>query len=373
MVREILVASSLLYLALIVTRPAHGAAGVQRSLVVHGGGPGGAAALERFVALAGGREARIVVIPTAAGHDTYDDFDHLVIRRFRKFGAANVRVLHAATRLEADSDLFAASIDAADGVWFTGGRQWRLVDTYLGTKAEAAMHRLLARGGVIGGGSAGATVQGSYLVRGDTRGPYLMMGDHDRGFGFLAGVAIDQHLLTRNRHFDLLAVIRVRPDLLGIGVDENTAIVVTGDRFEVVGEGYVAIYDPDIVLNGGHFYFLKNGDQFDLRHRVAYRMADGGELWIPQIRPPLSLDAGERQNYRGFYTNGNAWLEILDRGELMVQTSDGELTVIRPVTRAAFVDTSSGAKVTFAFGDDGCVVRVQWFTGDERLELTKIE
>ncbi|HEY0160480.1 MAG TPA: cyanophycinase [Thermoanaerobaculia bacterium] len=370
MTRRRLTTLSLLCLAILSANPA---AAVQRSLVIHGGGAGGAAALERFVALAGGPEARIVVVPTAAGQESYDGFDHLVMRRFRGLGAADVRVLHAATRSEADREAFAAGIDAASGIWFTGGRQWRLADTYLGTKAEEAMHRLLGRGGAIGGGSAGATVQGSYLVRGDTRGAHRTMGDHERGFGFLPGVAIDQHLLARNRHIDLLEVIRARPDLLGIGVDENTAIVVTGDRFEVVGEGYVAIYDPAIVLNGGHFYFLRSGDRFDLQRRVAYRAADGGELWIPEIRPPLELDRAERQHYEGFYTDGNVWLEIGEGRDLVVRTSDGDTTAIRPVTRAAFVDTYSGEKVTFVLRDDGCVAGVQWLAGGDRVELRKVD
>lgn len=344
-----------------------------RALVIHGGGPGAAAAFERFVALAGGSNARIVVIPTAAGHDSYEDFDHLVIRRFRQLGADDVRVLHARSRSEADSDAFAAEIDRAHGVWFTGGRQWRLVDTYLGTKAEQAMHGLLARRGVIGGGSAGATVQGSYLVRGDTRGAYPAMGDHETGFGFLQGVAIDQHLLTRNRQFDLLTVIRARPELLGIGVDENTALVVTGDRFEVVGEGYVAIYDPEIVSNGGYFYFLKRGDRFDLRRRVAYRGSDAHELWIPQIHPPVALREDERRDYCGFYTDGLTSLEIACDDELVVRTDEGETTSIRPVTRDAFVDVYSGAKIAFSAGDNGCVSGMVWLTSSGPLNLKKVD
>ena len=114
-------------------------------------------------------------------------------------------------------------------VWFTGGRQWRLADSYLGTKVEEELWALLGRGGVIGGSSAGATIQGSYLARGDTKTNTIMMGDHDEGFGFLKNTAIDQHLLRRNRQFDLIEIIEAWPELLGIGIDENTAIVVQGD------------------------------------------------------------------------------------------------------------------------------------------------
>ena len=150
-------------------------------------------------------------------------------------------------------------------MWFTGGRQWRLADSYLDTKVHAALWDVLARGGVIGGSSAGASIQGSYLVRGDTRTNTVMMGDHEVGLGFLKGVGIDQHLLRRNRHFDMVEVIRAKPELLGIGLDENTAIVVRGDRFEVVGQSYAVIYDHQATLDGGGlFYFLSPGDRYDM-------------------------------------------------------------------------------------------------------------
>ncbi|MFQ5633589.1 MAG: hypothetical protein ACE5I1_32900, partial [bacterium] len=85
-------------------------------------------------------------------------------------------------------------------------------------------------------------------------------------------VAIDQHLLKRNRQFDLLEIIEAKPELLGIGIDENTAIIVRGDAFEVVGQGYVAIYDHNKMLDsGGRFYFLAPGDQFNLNTREAFR------------------------------------------------------------------------------------------------------
>ena len=99
-----------------------------------------------------------------------------------------------------------------------------------------------------------------------------MMGDHEVGLGFLKGVGIDQHLLRRNRHFDMIEVIRAKPELLGIGIDENTAIVVRGDRFEVVGQSYAVIYDHDATLDsGGLFYFLAPGDIYNMATREAFR------------------------------------------------------------------------------------------------------
>ncbi|MDE0649242.1 MAG: cyanophycinase, partial [Gammaproteobacteria bacterium] len=163
----------------------------------------------------------------------------------------------------------------AGGVWFPGGRQWRIADSCLDTRTEEELRRLAERGGVIGGSSAGASIQGSYLIRGDTQTNTIMMGDHEEGFGFLRNVGIDQHLLRRNRQFDMLEVMEAMPDLLGIGIDENTAIVVQGDEFEVIGESYVVIYDTSVQIDtGGDFYFLAPGDRFNMATREARRPAN---------------------------------------------------------------------------------------------------
>jgi len=243
------------------------------SLVVVGGAMRSPEIVGRFIELAGGSAAQIVVIPTAGGLESYDQsFGGL--RPFRAAGVENLVLRHTDDREVANSEQFVRAIREASGVWFTGGRQWRLADAYLDTRTEEELWALLARGGVIGGSSAGATIQGSYLARGDTRTNTTMMGDHEEGFGFLRNTAIDQHLLRRNRQFDLLEIIEARPELLGIGIDENTAIVVRGDRFEVIGESLVAIYDHGSMLDsGGRFYFLVPGDQFDLATRQAYRPA----------------------------------------------------------------------------------------------------
>jgi len=109
-------------------------------------------------------------------------------------------------------------------------------------------------------------------VRGDTRGNTIMMGDHQRGFGYLRNVGIDQHVLRRNRQFDMISVVEAHPELLGIGLDEDTAIVVRGDRFEVIGRSYALIYDNQATTGeGGKFYFLAPGDRFDLGTREATR------------------------------------------------------------------------------------------------------
>jgi cyanophycinase len=241
------------------------------SLVIVGGAMRDRAIVERFLDLAGGSDAPIVVIPTAGGDEEYDQY-WSGLRQFKEAGATDLYVLHTKDRDVANSEEFVLPIQNARGVWFGGGRQWHLADSYLDTRVHEELNALLERGGVIGGSSAGATIQGSYLARGDTRTNTIMMGDHVEGLGFIKNVAIDQHLLRRNRQFDLIEVIETFPGLLGIGLDENTAIVVQGDRFEVIGQSLVAIYDHNKTLDsGGLFYFLAPGDSFDLVTRQAFR------------------------------------------------------------------------------------------------------
>lgn len=241
------------------------------SLVIVGGGMRDLSILQEFAELAGGLDAPIVVIPTAGGAEHYDEF-WPGLAQFRAAGLTNLTLIHTYDRTEADTPEFAQAIREADGVWFPGGRQWRLADSYLHTEVHDALVELLARGGAIGGSSAGATILGSYLARGDTSSNTIMMGDHEEGFGFISNIAIDQHLLRRNRQFDLLEIMAAKPELLGIGLDEDTAIVVRNNRFRVIGQSYVVIYDTTHQIDsGGDFYFLEPGDQFDLLERKAYR------------------------------------------------------------------------------------------------------
>ena len=146
---------------------------------------------------------------------------------------------------------------------------------------------MLQRGGVVGGSSAGATILGSYLVRGDTATNTIMMGDHEEGFAFLRDTAIDQHLLRRNRQFDLIEVIEAHPHLLGIGIDEDTAIVVEGDRFEVMGQSYVVIYDHERLLDSGGTVLLPGrGGPVRPRTPAGLPRAAGG----PPVRPGCGTD-----------------------------------------------------------------------------------
>jgi len=232
-------------------------------LVIVGGGKVGPEIVQEFVTLAGGPSARFVVIPTA-GEDRDLDAAKTKDRFATHFGVTNVTVLHTRDRAEADSEAFVAPLLTANAVWFDGGRQWRLADSYLNTRTEREIKAVLARGGVVGGSSAGATIQGSYLVRGAPEGNAIMMAKgHEEGFGLLEKSAIDQHLITRHRENDLVPVVDRHPGLLGIGLDESTAIVVERARFHVVGASKVAIYDHRD-HDGKKYYFLAPGQSFNL-------------------------------------------------------------------------------------------------------------
>ena len=247
------------------------------SLILVGGGFIGADITNTFINLAGGKNASLVVIPTAGGQESYDD-DVRFAKQLREYGCTNVTVLHTYDKNLADSDEFTPSLKEATGVWFSGGRQWRLVDAYSDTASEKAFWDVLNRGGVIGGTSAGATIQGSYLARGDTKTNQIMMGDHEEGFGFIKNIAVDQHVLARNRQFDMFEILENRPELLGIGLDESTAIVVKRNTFEVIGDSKVLIYDSTFWSRDNNdiqnppetdqlFYFLQKGDKYNLKER----------------------------------------------------------------------------------------------------------
>lgn len=227
-------------------------------LVIVGGAMQDPAIVKRFIELAGGPEAPIVIIPTAGEAD--EDYDNYWsgLRQWRDNGAKNLTVIHTRDRAVADSDAFVKPIREARGVFFGGGRQWRLADSYLNTLTHKELTALLNRGGVIGGSSAGASILASFMVRGDTKSNEKMIGDHVEGMGFLKNAAIDQHLLRRNRQFDMLEVIDKHPNLLGIGLDEDTAIVVDGDQFDVIGRSYAVIYSNKPVAGAsGRFYFME--------------------------------------------------------------------------------------------------------------------
>ena len=252
--------------------------------IIIGGGSLDASIYHAFATAAGGFDQQIVVIPTAASENPaeHDPGFIRLRKRFEDQGFSRITILHTTEPEIANQDTFVAQLQMAKGIWFTGGRQWRLVDAYGGTRTKQAFDEVLARGGVIAGTSAGATIQGSFLARGDTKTNTIMMGDHQKGFGFIKSVAIDQHLLRRNRHYDLLEILEVYPNLLGIGLDENTAMVIKGDKATVIGQSYVVMYDrtkyDDIsntfIPDAGAFHFLAPGQAYDLKNRTIIREED---------------------------------------------------------------------------------------------------
>jgi cyanophycinase len=255
------------------------------TLVIVGGNMQDPAIVKRFIDLAGGPDAPIVIIPTAGEGDEYDNY-WSGLKLWRENGAKNLTVLHTRDAKVANTEAFVKPIKTARGVFFGGGRQWRLADSYLNTLTHKELTALLNRGGVIGGSSAGASILTSFMVRGDTKSNEKMIGDHTAGLGFLKNAAVDQHLLRRNRQFDMLEVIDKYPEMLGIGLDEDTAIVIEGDEFDVIGRSYAVIYSNKPVAGStGRFYFMGAGDRFDMKTRKATRRSDD---WRPLqgVRPP---------------------------------------------------------------------------------------
>ena len=213
------------------------------TLIIIGGGPMPRAVTKRFIQIAGGDQASIVVLPTAVPDSMVKDSSSIA-NAFRKFGAKEVTVLSERTLSKVDGDEYLKVLKRATGIWFGGGRQWRFVDAYHDTKALGLMHEVLKKDGVIMGSSAGASIQAEYLVRGNPLGNQDMMAEgYEKGLGFLKGVAIDQHFAERNRFKDLASVVDRFPQILGIGIDEGTALIVKGPVGLVQGKGQVHFYD----------------------------------------------------------------------------------------------------------------------------------
>jgi cyanophycinase len=239
------------------------------SLLIHGGGEVPPDIVQRFIDLAGGKDAPIVVLPIAAEGSLPEETSRDT-RLFTRSGATNVTTLRARQREEVMSPEFAEAVTKARGVWFHGGRQWRFVDAYLGTGADELFQDVLRRGGVIGGSSAGASIQSQYMPRGSPLGNTDMMAEgYERGLGFLPGAAVDQHFTQRRRHADMTNLMRRWPQFLGIGIDESTAILVRGHTAELVGRGNVHFYDYRTGPPAGEHDFTaaKAGERYDLVER----------------------------------------------------------------------------------------------------------
>ena len=260
-----------------------------------------------FYDFAGGESARLVIIPTAFDENSinYDPEFEILERQFKALGFNNIQFMHTRNLLIANSNDFVNPLKTATAVWLTGGRQWRIADAYLNTQTHTELQGVLNRGGIIGGHSAGASIQGSYLARGgrEINGGYKIVSNPEVGFGFVTNTAFDQHHLERNRQYDMFDLLKIRPELLGVGVDENTAIIVQGNEFEVIGDKYVAIYDGtfwsnyfneiDTLETGKNkFYVLKNGDKYNLKERRVQRN---------KFLKPIEITLSDKQTYVGTF------------------------------------------------------------------------
>ncbi|HEY6253679.1 MAG TPA: cyanophycinase [Candidatus Angelobacter sp.] len=235
--------------------------------------------IDKFVELAGGSGARIVVIPTA-WNDKFDDGsaavtpDHLQRLRIgvqKTMGVDRVTILHTRDRRQADSPEFVAPLKRATGVWIDGGNDANLWDAYLGTRVETEIKALLARGGVVAGSSAGAAIQGSlglvFTIVDSPGGKTLRVDGTHMCFGLLTNSTVMPHWNQRDRP-DLTPVVVAHPSVLGIGIDVGAAAIVQGNRLEVTGDGHVGIYDGK-VHGDKSYYYLSPGDRFDLHTRSS--------------------------------------------------------------------------------------------------------
>jgi cyanophycinase len=236
------------------------------SLVIVGGGGMPREAVDKFIELAGGPESPIVVLPTALPDPLPERVGEAAM--FEQAGAKNVTVLRGRKRQEVEEPKFLETLRAAKGIWFGGGRQWRFIDAYAGTKAQEAFYDVLHKGGVIGGSSAGASIQGEVLARGNPLGNQeIICEGYDRGLCFLPGAAIDQHFTQRDRFRDMQGLIAEHPQLLGIGIDEATALIVRGHVGEVLGKNNVQFFDQ---IKPGedpekNYDVVRPGQRYDLK------------------------------------------------------------------------------------------------------------
>ncbi len=210
---------------------------IDGALVIGGGGGMPQPVWDRFMKLAGGNDARLVVIPTASS-DAGDLDPERYLTSWRARNPSSVVILHTQSQEVANDPAFVAPLKQATGVWFGGGSQSRIADSYVGTLVEKELYGVLERGGVIGGSSAGAAIQCRTMIRGGDDVPRMM-----RGLDFLPGSIIDQHFLARGRQKRLIRAVKDHPGMVGFGIDEKTALIVTqGSHIDIVGESCVMVY-----------------------------------------------------------------------------------------------------------------------------------
>ncbi len=261
-------------------------------LVIIGGAEdkeGDCTILREFVRRAGGVNARIVVMTVAT--ELPREVGENYIRVFERLGVEDVRIVDTVEREDASSATYLEAIEKATGVFFTGGNQARITSILKDTEIDRLLHKRLSEGIVIGGTSAGAAMMPDVMiVEGDSEtNPRLEIVEMEPGMAFLPGVVIDQHFLQRGRIGRLLSAVSQQPVVLGFGIDENTAIVVNNNQFEVIGEGVVTVVDvseithtnlgqilkdEDLAICGAKLHILPHGYRFDLKKRAPILEGD---------------------------------------------------------------------------------------------------
>jgi cyanophycinase len=239
--------------------------------------------LQRFVRLAGGPDATIIVISTASSLGELAT--ELYRELFGALGATRVSGLRPLTRQDANDPACASALDGASGIFLTGGNQLRLSSVIVGTALGNALVRAHERGVVVGGTSAGASAVSTHMMAFGTSGatPKHRMAQVSSGLGLLKNLVVDQHFEQRTRLGRLLAVVAQSPNLIGLGVDEDTAAVVSPDQtFEVIGRGAVTVVDGSnvvtdafytkahrpMMVSGVILHSLPSGYRFDLQNRT---------------------------------------------------------------------------------------------------------
>ena len=230
--------------------------------------------------LKGGR----LVIATVASHEPEGYFESYQ-KAFAAIGVTDLVELYVQERGESRSDEILSVLDGAGGVFFSGGDQLRISSQIGDTAIERRIRELHAAGGVIAGTSAGASVMSeTMLVKGASAESYRIGELHMApGLGLIRDVIIDQHFAERGRYGRLLGAVAHNPRLLGIGIDENTAIVVEGGRFLVIGSGAAYVVDGEASTHSNiaearadralsmfnvRMHVLSSGDSFDLTART---------------------------------------------------------------------------------------------------------
>lgn len=261
------------------------AASPTRRLVVIGGAEdkmGRARVLRRFVRLAGGRAARIVVLPTASS--VPDEMVAMYRQVLTRLGAESVTAIAPTNRLQCDDPALSEPFDGATGVFITGGNQLKLSQVVGGTPVSQAVHAAYERGCVVAGTSAGASIMSSHMISMGDEGvtPRQRSSQLSAGFGLLKDVVVDQHFDQRGRYGRLLSLVAQSPALLGMGIDEDTAALITdGTSLEVLGAGGVFLVDAShalcdahearqgaaLLVSGAVIHALPSGARFDLQTR----------------------------------------------------------------------------------------------------------